>query len=150
MSSPDYEALRVALRTRLATANGYPGHSKVQWENVPFNPPASDGSGGLWLREHMVPGSESVTSSGMVTGLGLYYVYVNGPAGQGSKPVQDLARAVLAVFSPATSLASPPTHIYRSERLPARLDGTGVSGQAQAVWYSVPVVVYWRTFHAFQ
>lgn len=141
------EDLRVALRTQLQTVVGYPGNSLVQWENVPFVPPTP--ASGLWLREHLVPGSERVSASRQQEILGLYYIYVNGPTGQGTKPVQDLAKAVCDVFAPTTSLVSPPTHIYRCERLEPRLDGSGITGQAQAVWYSLPVVVYWRSFHHF-
>ncbi len=146
--SADYEALRVQLRTKLATATGYPGHSKVQWENVPFEPPDPDGTEGMWLREHLVPGSERLTSTRFQECLGLYYLYVNAAVGHATKPAHDLAKAILDVFPPTLQFTGIGASVYRSERLPPRLEGIGPSGQLQSTWYSVPVVVYWRTFAA--
>ena len=142
--SADFEPLRLALRAILRTATGYPGDDKVQWENRPFDPATA--AGGLWLRENLVTGSERKTSTGFQECLGLYYIFVSGPAGRGTEPVVALAKAIADVFPPTTHLSGLRTHLYRTERQAARSEGQGQSGTTDPIWYCVPVIVYWRLF----
>lgn len=139
--SADFGLLRKAFRARLRAIPDFPGDKKVQWENIALTPP-SDGS--LWLRENLVAGSERLTSTRFVECLGLYYIYVNGPAGRGTQEVHDLAKQIVDAFPPGTSIPDLGAHLYRTERLAARLDGPRADGTADPTWFSVPVIVYWR------
>lgn len=139
MTTFDTHALRLALRARLKTATGYPGDSKVAWENREFDPP-DDGS--VWLKESLVSGSDQVVSSGDKQRLGLYYIHVYGPTGGGTKAIEDLAKAIVHVFPAGTSLGS--VHLYRTEPQAARIEA--VTQAADSVWYAIPVVIYWRGY----
>lgn len=142
----DLHDLRLRLRERLAAMTNFPGASKVAAENRPFVPP-TDGT--LWLREALAHGEERLTSTRMTMLLGIYWVYVHGPAGKGTEAVEDLSKNVAEAFPMIGSAPSPGLHFYRVSRQEGRQERFSVqSGAGEGVWYTIPVLVYFRLFTA--
>lgn len=138
--SADLHALRVNLRTRLSGMSEFPGDDHIAAENRPFKTPEDDS---LWLRENLVYGDEILTSSRMTMMVGIYWLFVNSPAGKGTEDAEDLSKKVAEAFPIIGAAPSPGLQFYRVTRQPGRLDASG-----QGVWFTIPVLVYFRLFTA--
>lgn len=147
MNAPDLLALRKTLRARLRGATGYPDDSRIQWENRAFTPPSPNATDPLWIREALSPGPTHLTSLGYLETIGIYWMFVHGPAGRGTEKVEELANQIEAAFSPKSAITGMRLHLYRTERQPGRLDRAG-GASADGLWFTVPVLVYWRLFTA--
>lgn len=145
MSAPDFDALRLLLRARLRSCAAYAevmsGETEyVQFENFQFQPP-SPASNQLWLREAMTTGDTVLASSGRTKTLGIYWIYVHGPVGEGTRDVDRLVKGIMEAFPPNVSENG--VHLYRTTPQAGRLDRVDHN---DSLWYVVPVLVYWRLF----
>lgn len=133
----DLKKVRQVLRRQLQTVATLPTSDKRAWENRAFklpDPPVA------WVRENFWPASEIRKASKEVEVTGIYRVEVFMPVNSGTEAADDLAKAIIEVFPPASSLTYDSTNVAidRSVRNPGRVDS--------GVWWIVAVDVTWRTY----
>lgn len=129
--------IRAALRQRLLTVANLPAGR--QWENEGYDPVP----GTPWLREkHMPTGSApaSFGGRGIADGLmrddGLWQITLLYPAGKGTKPAEQMAKAICSAFRPGQSgvisYGGQNVICQRAEVAPAIQEPD---------WYAIPVTV---------
>jgi hypothetical protein len=126
--------VRSALRARLQTTTGYPGDTRVAWENKDFVAPID----GAWLRESFLVSYNR--KIGMeYEAAGLYQISVFRPHLEGAKQTDDLADTIRDHFLPGTlqiGTSQQYVSIDRSE--------TGHGRPDLGAWWMTPTTVYWR------
>lgn len=137
----DLNGVQETLRANLFSVVGVDPKTNVSFQNRPFTPPED----GIWIREHMQPVEEVLSSSGLETTVGNYGIDVFCRIGKGTRQVEEMVRLLKAAFAPGTSLRrgtdGVSVSIYRSPRLNAR-----TTPGMNPVWWFRPMVVYWRAF----
>jgi hypothetical protein len=101
----DSNAVHLALRTRAATATGYPAAAQRAYEVVDFTPT----SGTAYVEEQFVPATQVVQTLPAATGStddrGLYVILVYGPIGEaGRVAIRAIVDGLLAALSAAWSI----------------------------------------------
>lgn len=143
----DDNALVVAFRTRLLTVAGLPPEDMRAWENVTFDPSPD----ATWVKEHLAIDDEDLTSFGTLEATGrMIYTFFE-PLDRGAEGVRVLARAAALAFEPGQSLQNGDLDVIleKTQRgagrraSPASEDFGDEEG---ALWYAIPVQVFWRTF----
>jgi len=138
----DLKNVRLALRTQLLTVAGLPGASLRQFENRDFQPPEPTRNA-MWVRETCVPGDELHVATNTLEAIGLYQIDLFVPVGSGTENIETVANVIRLAFSPPRSLSYNSTDVvvYRASPLESTQER-----RADAVWYMLPVRMFWRTY----
>ena len=128
---------RAALRQRLLTVPDLP--VGIAWENEGFDPT----TGVPWLRETLLPvGSQvasfggSGASDGLIRDDGLWQITVFWPAGQGTRLVDELVKAIASAFRPGL------TGVLTYGGITVHCDRVRIAPALQEPdWYAKPITV---------
>lgn len=146
MGQPDIDLVRQSVRAHLLNElNGQLREDRIAYENRVFTPPALYDTltklPNLWLRETLFVITDQPYALELHETRGRTLFDIFSPVGSGTERPEALRKLISEAFEKKyglTTVDGIAVHIDRVSRDQSR--------QADALWWSTPLSVYWRTY----